>query len=71
MANARHAFVAATWVSGCAVKRVSARLNTFVEGRPLDDDFNVIGELDNGGTAIITATQIAIGYKNDRGAALL
>lgn len=62
-----HAFVAATWVSGQAVKRVSARLNSFVDGRQLDDDFNVIGELANGGTAIITATQIAIGYKNDNG----
>ena len=62
-----HAFVAATWVSGHAVKKVSARLNCFVQGRQLDDDFNVIGELDNGGTAIITATQIAIGYKNDNG----
>ncbi len=62
-----HAFVAATWVSGRAVTRVSARLNRFVEGRDLDDDFNVIAELDNGGTALITATQIAIGYKNDNG----
>ncbi len=62
-----HAFVAATWVSGQAVKKVSARLNRFVPGRMLDDDFNVIGELANGGTAIITATQIAIGYKNDCG----
>jgi predicted dehydrogenase len=62
-----HAFVAATWVSGLAVEKVSARLNSFVEGRVLDDDFNVIGQLENGGTAIITATQIAIGYKNDNG----
>ena len=62
-----HAFIAATWVSGHSVKKVSARLNRFVEGRQLDDDFNVIGELDNGGTAIITATQLAIGYKNDNG----
>lgn len=62
-----HAFVAATWVSGLAVEKVSARLNSFVEGRVLDDDFNVIGQLSNGGTAIITATQIAVGYKNDNG----
>lgn len=62
-----HAFVAATWVTGLAVKRVSARLNTFVKGRALDDDFNVIAELENGATALITATQIAIGYKNDNG----
>jgi predicted dehydrogenase len=62
-----HAFIAATWVSGLAMKKVSARLNRFVAGRTLDDDFNVIGELANGGTAIITCSQIAIGHKNDCG----
>jgi len=62
-----HAFVAATWVTGLGIRKVSARLNRFVEGRVLDDDFNVIGEMDNGATAIVTATQIAIGYKNDNG----
>lgn len=62
-----HAFVAATWVSGLDVKRVSSRLNSFVEGRTLDDDFNVIAEMTNGATAIITATQIALGYRNDNG----
>jgi predicted dehydrogenase len=62
-----HAFVAATWVTGLKAKRVSARLNTFVAGRALDDDFNVVAELENGATALIVATQIAIGYKNDNG----
>ena len=62
-----HAHVAATWTTGLGVSKVSARLNIFGEGRVLDDDFNVIGELENGGTAIINATQIAIGYKNDNG----
>ena len=62
-----HAFEAATWVTGLQVTRVSARLNRFVKGRVLDDDFNAIGELSNGGTAIITATQIAVGHKNDHG----
>jgi len=62
-----HAFVAATWVTGLNVKRVSARLNVFVKGRSLDDDFNVVAEMDNGATALITATQIAVGYKNDNG----
>jgi predicted dehydrogenase len=62
-----HAFIAATWVSGLAVARVSARLNSFVPGRVLDDDFNVIAEMSNGATALIHATQIAIGYKNDNG----
>ena len=62
-----HAFIAATWVSGLKVTKVSARLNSFVAGRLLDDDFNVIAELENGGTALITATQIAVGYRNDNG----
>jgi predicted dehydrogenase len=62
-----HAFIAATWVTGLPVKRVSARLNTFVKGRVLDDDFNVVAEMANGAIALITATQIAIGYKNDNG----
>ena len=62
-----HAFVAATWVTGLAVSRVSARLNTFVSGRSLDDDFNTVCELENGATALINATQIAIGHKNDHG----
>ena len=62
-----HAYMAARWVTGLEVVKVSARLNTFVEGRVLDDDFNVIAELENGATAIITATQIAVGYKNDNG----
>jgi len=62
-----HAFIAATWVSGQPVTRVSAKLNSFVPGRTLDDDFNVIAELGNGGTALIHATQIAMGYRNDNG----
>ncbi len=62
-----HAFISATWVGGVAVKRVSARLNTFVKGRLLDDDFNVVAELSNGGTALIWASQIAVGHKNDHG----
>jgi len=62
-----HAFVGATWVSGLSVERVSARLNVFVRGRVLDDDFNAFGELSNGGTVIITTTQVAIGYRNDTG----
>lgn len=62
-----HAFIHATWPTGLKVKRLSARLNTFVEGRSLDDDFNVVAEMDNGATALIYATQIAVGYKNDNG----
>lgn len=62
-----HAHMAVRWVTGLEVVKVSAKLNTFVKGRELDDDFNVTGELENGGITLITATQIAIGYRNDNG----
>jgi predicted dehydrogenase len=62
-----HAHVAACWVTGLKVKKLSARLNSFGDGRALDDDFNVTAELENGATALINATQIAVGYKNDNG----
>ncbi|MEK6647034.1 MAG: Gfo/Idh/MocA family oxidoreductase [Candidatus Firestonebacteria bacterium] len=62
-----HAHMAVRWITGLEVVKVSAKLNIFIKGRKLDDDFNVFAELENGATSIITATQIAIGYKNDNG----
>lgn len=62
-----HAFMAATWLTGLTIERLRARLNRFVSDRLLDDDFNVIGELSNGGTVVMTTTQIGIGHKNDHG----
>jgi len=61
-----HALINALWTSGLGLKKVSARL-TSLPGRVLDDDFNVFGELSNGATLVLTATQIAIGHKNDCG----
>mmetsp|Transcript_56111 Transcript_56111/g.180078 ORF Transcript_56111/g.180078 Transcript_56111/m.180078 type:complete len:398 (+) Transcript_56111:74-1267(+) len=62
-----HSFIAATWVTGRSVKRVAARLKTFTEGRQLDESFNVLAELDNGGTAVIMASAISVGFKNEHG----
>ena len=61
-----HALINALWTTGLGIKKVSARL-TGLPGRKLDDDFNVLGELSNGATLVLTATQIAIGHKNDCG----
>lgn len=66
-----HAYISATWVSGQPITKLSARLNRFVQDRLLDDDFNVIAEMGNGATSLITATQVAIGYKNDTGVRIL
>jgi len=61
-----HALINALWTTGLGLKKVSAKL-TALKGRALDDDFNVFGELSNGATLVLTATQIAIGHKNDNG----
>ena len=46
---------------------MSAQLETFVEGRQLDDHFTIYCKLSNGGKALVRASQICIGYKNDLG----
>src|SRR5258708_14909449 len=55
------------YVTGLEVSEVSAQLETFVEGRPLDDHFTIYCKLSNGGKALVRASQIAIGHKNDLG----
>ena len=60
-----HALMQLRHVTGLEVSRVSARLEVFVEGRSLDDHFTTYCDLSNGGKALVRASQIAIGHKND------
>lgn len=60
-----HALMQLRYVTGVDVTEVSAHLETFVEGRPLDDHFTVYCKLSNGGKALVRASQISIGHKND------
>jgi predicted dehydrogenase len=62
-----HALMQLRYVTGLDVARVSARMETFVEGRLLDDHFTVYCELSNGGKALVRASQICIGCKNELG----
>jgi predicted dehydrogenase len=62
-----HALMQLRYVTGLDVTHVSAQLETFVEGRPLDDHFTVYCKLSNGGKAMVRASQICIGCKNDLG----
>jgi predicted dehydrogenase len=55
------------YVTGLNVTEVAAHLETFVEGRPLDDHFTIYCKLSNGGKALVRASQICIGRKNDLG----
>lgn len=62
-----HALMHLRFVTGLDVTKVSAQLETFVEGRALDDHFTAYCELSNGGKGLVRASQICIGHKNDLG----
>ncbi len=62
-----HALMQLRYVTGLEVTRFQAFLESFVEGRRLDDHFTAYCELNNGGKAIIRCSQISIGHKNDMG----
>ncbi len=62
-----HALMQLRYVTGLEVTDVSAVLEKFVEGRALDDHFTTYCKLSNGGKALVRASQICIGHKNDLG----
>jgi len=62
-----HALMQLRYVTGLEVTRLSAQLETFVSGRQLDDHFTVYCHLNNGARALVRASQICIGHKNDLG----
>jgi len=62
-----HALMQLRYVTGLNIVKLQAFMETFVAGRQLDDHFTVYGELSNGGKAMVRASQIAIGHKNDLG----
>jgi predicted dehydrogenase len=62
-----HALMQLRYVTGLDVTGVSAQLETFVQGRMLDDHFTIYCKLSNGGKALVRASQICIGHKNDLG----
>jgi predicted dehydrogenase len=65
-----HALMQLRYVTGFEVTHVSAQMETFVEGRMLDDHFTVYCRLSNGGKALVRASQVCIGQKNDLGIAI-
>ena len=62
-----HALMQLRYVTGLDVTHLSAHMETFVEGRMLDDHFTIYCKLSNGGKALVRASQICIGSKNDLG----
>lgn len=62
-----HAFMQLRFVTGLEVKKLRGMLETFCKGRRLDDHFTTYCDLSNGGRALVRASQIAVGHKNDLG----
>lgn len=53
------------FITGEAITSVCAELTTFVPGRALDDDGNVLLRLANGARGVLSASQVAVGKEND------
>jgi predicted dehydrogenase len=62
-----HALMQLRYCTGLELRRLSAHLETFLPNRHLDDHFTVYAELSNGGRALVRASQIHVGHKNDCG----
>ena len=52
------------FITGLKIAALSADLTSFVEGRQLDDDANILLRLENGGKGILSCSQIAAGEEN-------
>src|SRR5512133_1112184 len=59
-----HAFHLAEYIPGLKTTQICAELNTFVEGRLLDDDGAALLRFSNGARGVLVATQIATGEEN-------
>jgi len=60
-----HAENLAEYITGLQISELCADLTTFVEGRPLDDDGNVLLRFNNGAKGVLHASQISAGEEND------
>lgn len=59
-----HAAHLAEYITGLKITHLCADLTTFVEGRLLDDDGNVLLKFDNGASGVLMASQVAVGEEN-------
>jgi predicted dehydrogenase len=60
-----HAENLLSFITGLRISSLCADLSTFIEGRKLDDDANMLLRLENGGKGILTCSQIAAGEENN------
>ena len=60
-----HAENLAEYITGLHIKELAADLTSFVEGRQLDDDVNVLLRFDNGAKGVLHSSQISVGEENN------
>ena len=60
-----HAENLAEYITGLRIKELAADLTTFVEGRRLDDDANILLRFEGGAKGILHASQISTGEENN------
>jgi len=60
-----HAENLSEYITGLKIKEVCADLTTFVKGRKLDDDGNVLLRFSNGARGVLHASQVSIGEENN------
>ncbi|MDD4778939.1 MAG: Gfo/Idh/MocA family oxidoreductase [Fermentimonas sp.] len=59
-----HAWHLCEYVTGLKVTEICAELNSFVDGRELDDDGAALMRMENGVKTLLSASQIAVGEAN-------
>ncbi len=60
-----HAENLAEYITGLHISELSADLTSFVDGRTLDDDANMLLRFENGAKGILHSSQIAVGEENN------
>ena len=60
-----HAENLAEYVSGLHISELAADLTTFVEGRLLDDDANILLRFEGGAKGVLHCSQISVGEENN------
>ncbi len=60
-----HAENLAAYVTGLRLDRLCADVRTYVEGRPVDDDANLLVRYEGGAGGVLHCSQIAAGREND------
>ena len=60
-----HAENLVRYITGLKIEELAADLNTFIPGRPLDDDGNMLVRFQGGARGILYASQISAGEENN------